>query len=93
MKTVQFTKDHHGYRKGEVLTVDDTSAASLIDEQKVAQEYDGKSKVTPRPPRPGVVHVARVADADYPEQGKPKDETDSPPPPVVASTGDKAPTK
>lgn len=65
MKTVQLMTDHNGRRKGEVLNVDDGSAASLID-GKVAEEYNGKGEVVPATVKPGVVHVVQVADADTP---------------------------
>jgi hypothetical protein len=66
MPKIQFTKDHDGYLKGNVLTVDDGSAESLIN-LKVAQLYDGKSDVVALIRKPGVTPVAVVGTADYPD--------------------------
>lgn len=97
---VQFTKDTGAYLKGQVLTVDDASAKSLIG-RKVAEEYDPKKKgaepPVAAPRRPGVVHVAVVADANYPEAPEAAAEADSAAPAAPSApaspAADKAPTK
>lgn len=81
--TVQFTNDTGGYLKGQVLTVDDNSAKALIG-RKAAEKYDGKKEVVARPPRPGVVHVVQVADAD-PGPAAPEPKTDEKAAEVVAA--------
>lgn len=82
MIRVQLTKAIPGYLEGEVLTVDENSAKSLVD-RKVAKEYDPDAKnakaVVAHQDAPGVVHIQQVVDADT--TAPPADESEAEPEP------------
>lgn len=79
MKLVKLTQDVRSRRAGEVLEVDDASAASLVEKRKVATYFDPDTDTVDAvrtAPRLGNAAVVQVADADIPPAPTPPDGVD-----------------